>query len=195
MRIRLGILGLCCVLALPIALPACGGGQPEVKHANVQPGPMPEGGEWRGVYYSPLYGYLHLEADDRAANGAWRTASGDAYGELSGEIDGDLLRFTWTERIIGAVGANVARKGKGYFKYSVPKAGEAHVIKGERGHGESDVGELWEAVKQINMQPNPASVRPDEIEGRVTGAGGWDEGEEGATEGGEGDSSGSSDGL
>ena len=60
---------------------------------NVKPGSMPEGGDWAGVYYSQLYGYLHILADGRAANGAWRTTAGDAYGEMSGEIDGALLQL------------------------------------------------------------------------------------------------------
>jgi hypothetical protein len=96
---------------------------------------------------------------------------------MSGELDGDLFRYSWTERRIGAVGADANRKGKGYFKYTVPREGEAHVISGEWGLGDSDAGNPWEAVKQKNMPPNPDSVRPDEIEGRVVGAGGWDEGE------------------
>jgi hypothetical protein len=178
------------VFALCLGATACGPSQQEAQIANVKPGSMPEGGDWAGVYYSQLYGYLHILADGRAANGAWRTTAGDAYGEMSGEIDGDLFRYSWTERRIGAVGADANRKGKGYFRYTAPKAGEAHVITGEWGLGDSDAGNPWEAVKQKNMPPNPDSVRPDEIEGRVTGAGGWDEGE--GTEGGDkgGDSGG-----
>jgi hypothetical protein len=175
------------VFALCLSATACGPSNQEPQVANVKPGSMPEGGDWAGVYYSQLYGYLHILADGRAANGAWRTTAGDAYGEMSGEIDGDLFRYSWTERRIGAVGADANRKGKGYFRYTAPKAGEAHVITGEWGLGDSDAGNPWEAVKQKNMPPNPDSVRPDEIEGRVTGAGGWDEGEgsEGGDKGGD----------
>jgi hypothetical protein len=164
------------VLSLCAGAAACGP-KDGPKMAQVSAGSMPEGGDWAGVYYSQLYGYLHILADGRAANGAWRTTAGDQYGEMSGETDGDLFRYAWTERRIGAVGADANRKGKGYFKYTIPKAGEAHVIKGEWGLNDSDSGNPWEAVKQKNMPPNLDSVRPDEIEGRVTGAGGWDEGE------------------
>jgi hypothetical protein len=154
---------------------ACGN-KDEPKVANVQPGSMPEGGEWQGVYYSPLYGYLHILADGKAVNGGWRTAAGDAYGELSGETDGNLLRYEWKERRIGAVGADAVKKGKGYFVYMVPKEGEAHQIKGEWGLNDSDSGNTWEAVKQTNKPPDLKEVQPDEFEGRVSG-GGWDEGE------------------
>ena len=176
LRRRLFQIGFFLALAVPaLATSGCGGNQNEPKHANVKPGSMPAGGDWAGVYYSQLYGYLHIQADGNGANGAWRTTQGDAYGELHGEIDGDLLRYEWQERRIGAVGADANRKGKGYFRYTAPKEGEAHEIVGEWGLGDSDAGNEWRAVKQKNMQPNPASVKPDEVESRVQGAGGWDD--------------------
>jgi hypothetical protein len=165
------------VLAVASTLAACGPGSGEVKHANVKPGSLPEGGEWNGVYYSTTFGYLHLVSDNKSANGAWRTTAGDAWGEMSGECDGDLLRFQWTERKIGAIGADATKKGHGYFKYTIPTPGEPHKIVGEWGLGESDAGNPWEAVKQIRMEPKPESVKPDEIEGR-TNVGGWDDSEE-----------------
>ena len=135
---------------------------------------MPAGGEWQGVYFSPLYGYLHILVDGKAANGAWRTAAGDAFGEMHGEVDGNLMKYEWKERRIGAVGADAVKKGHGYFVYSIPKAGEAHEIKGEWGLGEDEAGNSWQAVKQKNMPPDLKSVQPDEYEGHVTG-GGWDD--------------------
>jgi hypothetical protein len=164
-------LALCC----SVALVACGG-PPEVKHAQVKAGSLPEGGEWNGVYFSTQFGYLHLVSDNKSANGAWRTAAGDAWGELSGEIDGDLLRYQWTERKIGAIGADSTKKGHGYFKYTIPKPGEPHKIVGEWGLDESDAGNPWEGVKQTRMEPKPESVKPDEVEGR-TNVGGWDDSE------------------
>ena len=168
------------ILSLSLALSvsasfigACGPGN-AAKQSNVKAGSLPEGGEWNGVYYSPLFGDLHLVSDNRSANGAWRRASGEAWGEMSGQIEGDLLKYEWTERKIGAIGADATKKGHGYFKYTIPKPGEPHVIKGEWGLGDSDAGNPWEAVKQIRKEPKPESVRPDEIEGR-TSVGGWDE--------------------
>jgi hypothetical protein len=170
-------LSLSFVISAAGALVACGPGSGDVKHASVKPGPLPEGGEWNGVYFSTQFGYLHLVSDNKSANGAWRTAAGDAWGEMSGECDGDLLRYQWTERKIGAIGADATKSGHGYFRYTIPKVGEPHKIVGEWGLGESDAGNPWEAVKQIRMEPKPESVKPDEIEGR-TNVGGWDDSEE-----------------
>lgn len=164
-----------CVLVL-LSLCAAGchdsGGGP--KYAHIKPGDMPASGEWSGVYYSQLYGYLHLVGQGDSASGAWRTTAGDAWGEMSGKILGDTFRFEWRERKIGAVGANAERHGKGYFRYVIPKPGEAHEIRGEWGLNSDETGNEWKAVKQMNMKPNPASVKPDELEGRGVG-GGWDQ--------------------
>src|SRR5690606_4134638 len=84
---------------------------------------------------------------------------------------------------IGAIGAGADRSGKGVFLYTIPKENEPHEIIGEWGLGENECCGKWEAVKQMNMEPDPKSVRPDEIEGRVSG-GGWDD-EEGSEGGGE----------
>lgn len=181
--VRIDSLG---AIALAFALVACGGGK-DAKHANVKAGPMPEGGEWPGVYYSQIYGYLHILADGNGANGAWRTTAGDSFGELHGSLDGNLLTYEWTERRIGAVGADANRKGKGYFVYTIPKKDEAHEVVGEWGLGDENAGNEWKAVKQKNMAPNPDSVKPDEIEGRVTGVDSWD------SEGGEGEGEGEGD--
>jgi hypothetical protein len=176
-------LSLLSALVIPsaLSLAACGPSN-EVKHAQIKAGELPAGGEWQGVYYSPTYGYLHLLVEGKTAQGAWRTGGGDAWGELQGETDGDVLRYTWTQHKIGMIGAEASSNGHGYFVYSIPKEGEAHKIAGQWGLGPSDAGNTWDAVKQTNMQPNPDSVKPDEIEGKVN-AGGWDDegGEKGSS--------------
>lgn len=164
---------LIAAITLPIALSACG--KPDPRYAQLKPGPMEDEGDWSGVYYSQIYGYLHLTSDGSTATGAWRTTAGDSYGQLNGTIEGNLLTYEWTERLIGSVGANLDRKGKGYFYYKIPKAGEAHELVGEWGLGDQNAGNEWKTVKQRNMEPKPESVKPDEIEGRVQGADDWDD--------------------
>lgn len=162
---------LCLGLVVPLSLStiACGGSnKPATNVANVQAGALPEGGKWEGVYYNQLYGFLHITETNGAVQAAWRTTAGDKWGELYGEIEGDLLRFSWKEHKIGVVGPQATSQGKGYFKYTIPKAGEAHELKGEWGLGESNAGHSWDCVKQVNQEPDPKSVRPDELESRVS---------------------------
>jgi hypothetical protein len=188
--LRIALL-LCLIVPSAVSIWGCQSSLNAPKLAQVKPGDLPVGGDWSGVYYSQLYGYLHLQAQGETASGAWRTTAGDAWGELSGKIVGDVFRYEWRERKIGMVGANADRRGKGYFRYLIPKEGEAHEIHGEWGLNADETGNEWKAVKQMNQRPRPESVKPDEFEGRGVG-GGWDP-ESGKPEGGESGSSPSGD--
>ena len=58
---------------------------------------------------------------------------------MAGEVTGDVFRYEWTERTIGMVGPTASRSGRGYFRYTIPKEGEAHEIAGERGPGQDEL--------------------------------------------------------
>ncbi len=172
-----------------LAMTGCGGNKPQIMTADhVKPGALPAEGEWRGVFFNQTFGFLHITTEGKGAQGAWRTANGDKWGELYGEIEGDVLKFTWTEYKVGIVGPNAKSEGKGYFRYTIPREGEAHELKGEWGLGENAVGHSWDCVKQMNQEPDPDSVRPNEMESAI-GAQGFDgakgDADLGATEGGE----------
>lgn len=168
--------------------------------ANVKAGDLAPPGDWSGVFYSPLYGHLHLVKEGNSVSGKWRTTNGDKWGELHGEVTGDLLKFKWVEHKIGMVGPGATTEGRGYFKYYVPAEENAnHEIKGEWGFDRSEVGNRWEAIRQRNMLPDLASVSPDETE-RVNMPDAWDttgappSGEGAAGEGAAGESEGDSSG-
>ena len=167
-------LSLGLVFAATSSVTACST-QPTVKTADhIKSGALPDGGQWEGVYYNQVLGFLHITENSGAVQGAWRTTAGDKWGELYGEVDGDILRYTWTERKIGVVGPAAESKGKGYFRYVLGSVdGEAHELKGEWGLGEDEVGQTWDCIKQTNQEADPKSVRPNELESRV-GASGFD---------------------
>jgi hypothetical protein len=159
---------LAVALTSSVALTSLGVGcskPPPPTTANVKAGDLPAEGDWSGVFYSPLYGHLHLVKQGGSVSGKWRTTGGDKWGELHGEVTGDLLKYKWVEHKIGMVGPGSTTEGRGYFKYYVPADENAnHEIKGEWGLERSEVGNPWEAVRQRNMIPDPESVRPDETE-------------------------------
>lgn len=174
------------VLLLGLMMPVagaigCGGGHGGgAKSANITPGEMPEGASWKGVYYSTLYGFLHIKDDGDGLKGAWRTVAGDAWGEMSGKSDGNIFRFEWTEHRIGMVGPSAVRSGRGYFRYvktATEEVKSADEIQGEWGLGDSETGNAWKATKQTNMEPDLKSVKPDEVESAGSSpVGGWDSG-------------------
>jgi hypothetical protein len=134
-------------------------GAPTGKTAKVQAGDMPEGADWTGVYYSELYGHLHVVQDGNALSGKWIRPVKDRWGELHGNVTGDVARFSWTEHIIGAVGPNSTKSGKGYFKYKRPPGDNVDdTIVGEIGTGPDEVGSPWDAIKQRNQMPDLASI-------------------------------------
>jgi hypothetical protein len=152
------------VLVCALAGVACGAPPPPTT-AVVQPADLPEGADWTGVFYSPVYGHLHLVKEGTAVSGKWRTTSGDKWGELHGNATGDVLRFQWVEHKIGLVGPGSTSEGRGYFKYKVPEdKTQNHELHGEWGLGQSEVGNPWDALRQRNVLPDLDSVRPDETE-------------------------------
>lgn len=176
---RLSHLGLIVALGAGSALSVgCGGSKQEGAHVVPKPGDMPEGGDWTGVYYSPLYGNLHLLKEGSNVSGAWRTAAGDKWGEMHGEANGDIFKFEWKETTIGMVGPSATKTGRGYFKYTRPPGDNVNdEIKGEWGLKAEETGLPWTAVKQRNQNPDLKSVMPDETQ-KVEGTN-WDESKHG----------------
>ena len=148
------------LLIAPLTLAATGcGGTQVAKTASVQAGDMPAGADWTGVYFSELYGYLHLVQDGNTVSGKWIRPVKDRWGDVHGTATGDLVRFTWTEHLIGGVGPNSRKSGKGYFKYKRPPGDNVDdTIAGELGRNEDETGEGWDAVKQRNIKPDLSSI-------------------------------------
>jgi hypothetical protein len=164
---RGGLSGLFCLGILSFALTSGGCSRPFVPAPPVvEPGPMPAGGEWRGVYASKTHGDLHVLITDGRADGAWRTPDG-VYGELWGEVLGNEIRYMWREVRKDAQGRRIAWFGRGYFVYTV-RNGEPDEISGQWGLEWREAGEEWSAVKKPGLQPNLDAVRSlggDDAEG------------------------------
>jgi hypothetical protein len=165
------LLGLC----LAVLTLGCGPGKKPGKTANVTAGSMPADAEWTGVYYSPLFGYLHLEGDGSLINGKWQRPRKGEWGTLKGNADGNLMRFDWEEYVDGLVGPNAKKSGKGYFVYIRPEGDNVDdQLKGEVGRGDDEVGIGWEAIKQRDVKPDLDSIGGSGS-GDV-GGGDWDSG-------------------
>src|SRR4029079_8929412 len=127
----------------------CGPSTPEGKTANVQAGDLPQGGDWTGVWDNELYGYLHIVQDGTAISGKWIRTHKDKWGEVHGQVTGDLMHFEWKEYTVGLVGTHALREGRGYFKYKRPPGDNVDdELEGEIGRGQDEVGDPWPAVKQ-----------------------------------------------
>lgn len=153
------VLAAMALVGTPLSLTACAGGPGGGKTASVTPGEMPQDGTWTGVWYSELYGYLHIVQDGNAVVGKWIRPHKDRWGELKGEATGDVLKFEWTEHVVDLVGPNANKSGRGYFKYKRPAGDNVDdTFSGETGFDKDEVGYPWDGVKQRNVKPDLESI-------------------------------------
>jgi|SRR5271170_1472854 len=140
---------------------ACGG-SPDAKFASVKAGPLPDGQTWDGVYYNPVYGYLHIVGQEGSIVGRWRRTDSSHWGELSGTVDGNVAHFSWKEYRIGSVDPSGESKGTGVFVYKLPVADHPIAeLDGQYALAESSSVGDWHCVKQEGMRPDLASVNGD----------------------------------
>jgi hypothetical protein len=161
-------------IALAGVTPILGGcgNAPSAKFASVSAGPMPEGQTWVGVYYNPVYGYLHVVEESGNIVGRWRRTDSSKWGELSGTVDGNVLHYTWKEHDAGMIGPSSETHGSGVFVFKLPPpSGENAVaaeLDGQYAVDESDSIGQWHCVKQVGMKPDLKSINGDNPAGAPT---------------------------
>jgi hypothetical protein len=158
------------------ALTACDG-TPPARTANVKASDMPTGESWSGVYFHPVFGYLHMTENGTTVVGKWKRSDQSKWGEMSGTKVGNVVHFTWKEHTYGLVGPASELKGKGVFVYSVEEVNNHKTAKlaGQFGLDDDEVGSTWDCVKQDRMEPNLGSINGDNsATGAPPAAGSWD---------------------
>jgi hypothetical protein len=134
--------------------------------ANIQPGKMPEGAVWNGVYFNPQFGNLHLVMTGHSVAGRWKRTDGSAWGEMNGPVQGNVFHFDWTEHTMGLVGPSSTVKGKGYFVYKRPPGDNVDDnLEGEWGLNTNEAGNGWDCVKQRHVEPDLKSIGGQEEPG------------------------------
>jgi len=137
------LLGLAVLL-----LAACGG---DHNRANVSPGPMPQGGTFTGVWYSPQYGTMNMV--QTGSQVICEYEKDERRGRIEGTADGNLMRFQWTERRELVSGVHQTNRGRGYFQ--LRQDTEGFKIIGEWGIDDNETGGgPWNAVRARNRQPH-----------------------------------------
>jgi hypothetical protein len=125
----------------------CGGST-----ASVKPGPMPEGGNFSGVYHSPQYGEMNIIQTGDEVIGEFK--KDERSGKIHGSVEGDIMRFEWVERKAMVSNRPTETRGRGYFRYIVDASTDEHVLKGEWGLGEDETGGgPWNAWKSKHSTP------------------------------------------
>lgn len=158
-------------LAAPLA--GCSGKGSDSAASAPKAGSMPSGETWTGVYFHPVFGYLHLVENGTNIVGRWKRADESAWGELEGTVEGNIIRYKWVEHKIGLVGAASSSKGKGWFQYQAAKEEKGSAeIDGKFGLEDGPEDADWHSVKQQRMTPNLDSINGDTA-GAPSAGGGW----------------------
>ena len=135
-------------LTLALSTTACGSKAPEIVA-----GKMPEGGNFNGVYFSPQYGEMNMVQNGSAVIGEYKQEM--RTGKIQGEASGDLMKFEWTEHKAMVSNRSQETRGHGYFRYVVDPANGDHILKGEWGLGDSQLGGgPWNAYKAKGKEPH-----------------------------------------
>jgi len=120
---------------------------------NLQVGTMPDGGSFQGVYFSPQYGEMHMVQNGNAVVGKYK--KDERTGSIQGEVEGDVMRFEWTEMKAMVSNRPQESRGHGYFRYMVDPSSGDHVIKGRWGLDDNDTnGGEWNAYKSKTREPD-----------------------------------------
>ncbi|MEY4510754.1 MAG: hypothetical protein RLZZ450_2876 [Pseudomonadota bacterium] len=173
-RLILSLASLSCV-ALPLT--GCAGKAEPV----LQIKSMPEGGDFTGVWHSPQYGEMHVRQSGASAIG--RYTKDERKGRIQGNVEGDVMRFEWSEKRELIAGRSVLTKGHGYFRIIRDEAEKTWKIIGEWGNDAAERGGgPWNAVK--SKSPVRLDAAGNETDGNdvpsdsnsSSGSGGDDEG-------------------
>lgn len=137
-------------------LAACGGGTAHIPER----GPMPTGGSYNGVWFSPQYGEMDLIQTGDHVTGWYQV--NERQGRIEGHVTGNVLHFTWEERREMVPGKPDVTRGRGYFVYHIDheqrgkSTYEVHRLKGEWGLDDSESGGgPWTATKALKREPKP----------------------------------------
>ena len=143
-------LGMALCLCLSSMLVACGGG---AHRASVKAGAMPDGGTFTGVWFSPQYGEMHLIQNGATVVGRFQKE--ERTGRIQGGVEGDLMRFEWTEARELIVGRPTHTKGRGYFRVMKDDQEDNWKLVGEWGTDTYETGGgPWNAVKSKTRRPD-----------------------------------------
>lgn len=136
-----------CVSALAMG---CGGGG---GRANVSPASMPEGGDYSGIWHSMQYGEMHLAQTGTQVVGCY--TKDERNGRIQGTVQGNLMRFEWSERREMVSGRPTLTRGRGYFQYEI--GGDTdHYARGQWGHDDNETGGgPWVAVRDRRRTRRP----------------------------------------
>jgi hypothetical protein len=144
---RFAVIALWCAC---LVVGGCGG---KTQNPALIPKSMPSGGSFSGVWFSPQYGEMHIVQN--GSNAIGRYEKEERRGRIQGTVEGDVMRFEWTEKREIIKGRPMETKGHGYFRIEKNEAEDTFNITGEWGNDQAETGGgPWTAIRSKKMEPD-----------------------------------------
>jgi hypothetical protein len=121
---------------------------------TVVPGPMPSGETFTGLFHSQEIGDVNLEQTGDTVIGCYEYDRAQCHvrGRIEGRVEGNLLRFAWTEDH-RACGRLSVPPGRGYFLFWKDSADNGRAV-GEWGYSDNEDGNgQWLLFRVPNRRP------------------------------------------
>lgn len=131
---------LCALLV--VALAACSGNRNGAQmNTQIQQGPMPDGGNWAGVWFSN-WGEMTIETDGSSIVGQFCDEENNRYGRLEGTVRGDVIRLHWNTSDVSMGNRPRSSEGSAVAQFSFTQQGESQGMHfaGTWGFGTSNDG-------------------------------------------------------
>jgi len=138
---RVSLIGTAIVLLLGLG---CGGGQ-STGSIPFERGPMPEGGNWAGIWFTN-WGQMSISRQGSAVVGEFCDDDSNRFGRIEGTAQGDLLAFHWVTTDTTMIGRPRRTEGSAAAQFRFEQSGDIQVprFEGTWGFGtaNSDGGRL-----------------------------------------------------
>lgn len=108
---------------LLLLLTACGGNQGVEMNTEIQRGPMPDGGQWAGIWFTN-WGEMSLTKTGSSVVGEFCQEERNRYGRVEGTAQGDVMTLHWLTYDVSMTGAMRESEGSAIVQFSYIPAGE-----------------------------------------------------------------------
>jgi len=137
-------------LLLAIGLTACATSQQDLRQVARQPGVMPPGGDWQGVYTDARYGRRRSGPFRPTRDGKLAVRHRQRRRRSHRGNRGQRAAFPLAGSSVRAWQSGLPHGGSGFFVYVVPRAGAKHELRGEWRPNAMGSADPWRALKTAN---------------------------------------------
>jgi len=110
-------------LLIALAATACGGGSSRRSNTTFPRAPMPQGGQWAGIWFTS-WGELSISLQGSSVVGEFCQEDRNRYGRVEGTTQGNVMTLHWVTNDVSMAGSTRQTEGAAIVQFSFVDAGE-----------------------------------------------------------------------